>query len=223
MTSTQIPSEPVKHGADSFDGVELDGVLPVTQADREAAVAWYRASGQIFTDNIAEGFEDDGSLVQAFARHRLAALSTPPVSRDAEARAEDAILAGQAVLGGEGDGTYEEACDAIQQLIAALSASPSQPVDRANDEQRAFAARLKEAARQWRTGAAVTLRGIDLEPTDLERAARLAFASPVAGGEVTLLEAASDLLDARERLGPAVMERYDLWRCLAEIVAEARS
>jgi len=41
--------------------------------------------------------------------------------------------------------------------------------------------------------------------------------------DVSLLEAAQDLLDARERLGPAAMERHDLWRCLADIVAEARS
>jgi len=41
--------------------------------------------------------------------------------------------------------------------------------------------------------------------------------------DISLLEAAQDLLDARDRLGSAVMERYDLWRCLAAIVSEERS
>lgn len=49
----------------------------VTQADREAAVAWMKLDGHAWSDIYMqvtlEGRGDDGQLVQAFAAHREAA------------------------------------------------------------------------------------------------------------------------------------------------------
>ncbi len=48
--------------------------------------------------------------------------------------AEDAVLAGRAVLAGEGDGTYNEACDAIRGLLALATPTPAaQPSQVAED------------------------------------------------------------------------------------------
>lgn len=49
----------------------------------------------------------------------------------------------------------------------------------------------------------------------------VATATVVDAGEITLREAARDLLAARERLGYAVYDRIDLWSCLAAIVEDA--
>lgn len=51
-------------------------VVPVTQADREAAAAWLRRAGYIIRAAETEqgvGFSDEGQITQAFARHRIAA------------------------------------------------------------------------------------------------------------------------------------------------------
>lgn len=48
---------------------------PVTQADREAAAAWAKLNGRNHqAANIRRGSCDDAPIVQAFARHRIAAL-----------------------------------------------------------------------------------------------------------------------------------------------------
>lgn len=50
--------------------------IEVTQADREAAISGYYAwcSGNpVIPNKIASGVADDHSMVQAFARHRIAA------------------------------------------------------------------------------------------------------------------------------------------------------
>jgi len=52
-------------------------VLPVTQADRDAAsslVPLCFGASAIWQSNVRAGYYDDGEIVQAFARHRLAAI-----------------------------------------------------------------------------------------------------------------------------------------------------
>lgn len=53
--------------------------VEVTQADRDAAADYFRATFRrsVFINETLRG-KRDGYLVQAFARHRLAALSTLP-------------------------------------------------------------------------------------------------------------------------------------------------
>ncbi|WP_144061989.1 hypothetical protein [Sphingomonas sp. MM-1] len=57
---------------------------PVTQADREAAAAWAKLNGRNHqAANIRRGSCDDAPIVQAFARHRIAALeAAAEVARD---------------------------------------------------------------------------------------------------------------------------------------------
>jgi hypothetical protein len=54
---------------------DVQQAVPVAQIDREAAAACARALGDGFTQHIVDGVEDETAIVQAFARHRLAALS----------------------------------------------------------------------------------------------------------------------------------------------------
>ena len=67
---------------------------------------------------------DDGELwarnSAEFADGRFTLAAAPSTSVREEGDVEDAVLAGRAVLAGEGDGTYDEACNAIRQLLAAL-------------------------------------------------------------------------------------------------------
>jgi hypothetical protein len=57
---------------------ESDRDVEVTQADRDAAADLMQAHGKwarVYMDSVREGRQDDADSVQAFARHRLAALS----------------------------------------------------------------------------------------------------------------------------------------------------
>lgn len=87
---------PVDEDAVSDEAREL---VPVTQEDRDAAAnlaEWLQSMTNIGGNDIAairNGFwdqdtDDLGPLVQAFARHRLAALSTRPASTGEEVLAE---------------------------------------------------------------------------------------------------------------------------------------
>ncbi len=70
--------------------------IEVTQADREAAASGYFAwcSGNpVIPDRMKAGQADDHSMVQAFARHRAAALQSL-AAQLAEARAENERLRG---------------------------------------------------------------------------------------------------------------------------------
>lgn len=59
----------------------MSAPVPVIQADREAAVAFYIATGRYFNAHVEDGTEDDTPIVQALARHRLA--HTPAAVDDA--------------------------------------------------------------------------------------------------------------------------------------------
>jgi hypothetical protein len=64
------------------------GVVEVTQADRDAAASiidgwWRNLIPEKTAQIVRDGLVDKDRLVQAFARHRLAALSPPPVVEEA--------------------------------------------------------------------------------------------------------------------------------------------
>ena len=54
-----------------------ESAVEATQADRDAAAdTLFVVDSDPFVEHIREGFEDDSYLVQAFARHRIAAMPT---------------------------------------------------------------------------------------------------------------------------------------------------
>lgn len=100
-----------------------DAPVTVEQCDREAAAVYgakYLGWNGDVTDAILSGRADGAGIVQTLARHRLAALASAPAG-DGDTSAEDAIMAGRAVMSGEGDGTYDEAVAAIEGLVNALA------------------------------------------------------------------------------------------------------
>ena len=70
-----------------------DEKAEVTQADRDmAADVLFHVDGDPFVDNIREGWEDDSYIVQAFARHRIAALFYPPAAEPVGVREAEGKL-----------------------------------------------------------------------------------------------------------------------------------
>lgn len=63
--------------------------LAVEQVDRDAAADYYYGSNQTqyaaHQERMRSGWDDEGHVVQAFARHRLAALSRHPSPIESEA------------------------------------------------------------------------------------------------------------------------------------------
>ncbi|MBH1992481.1 MAG: hypothetical protein I8H86_06300 [Sphingomonadaceae bacterium] len=87
---------------------EPEALTAVEPCDREAAAdTLFHVDGDPFVAHIREGFEDESYIVQAFARHRIAALSTP------DAR----------MLAGEGEAVAWVSDEALRTLADGYSSS----------------------------------------------------------------------------------------------------
>lgn len=108
---------------------------PVTQADREAAAAWAKLNGRNHqAANIRRGSCDDAPIVQAFARHRIAALEEAARVAEALWRGELRRAAGKersvpwSEVAEKDQETYR---DSARAAIAALSlTTPARAVSR---------------------------------------------------------------------------------------------
>lgn len=86
----------------------------VEQVDRDAAAALTVAVGHVgsaFTAHITEGLEDDTSLVQAFARHRLAERERCAKVADASAAKCVPLMNGLGVSASMERGRHTEATE----------------------------------------------------------------------------------------------------------------
>lgn len=192
----------------------------ITQEDREAAASyldcgtWYEDSN-LYPNSVREGHDDHFAIVQAFARHRIAALSASPapsgqgVSGKVERLVNDLLawapkpddrvkplLLAEASRRDAADWNYEDAENVIAFLLAAPapSCAPGE-VERL----RAEFARLHEAARGCE---------FDLTPTDGPIAQLTLFVHE--NGDAILAALSPQGLDAKEG-GPKLNE-HDAYR-----------